>query len=282
MIGRIVRPLDRYVFGEFWKIFVATALGFPLLVIVIDLTDHLRGYLDRKIPVRDVALSYLYWIPDSMFMVLPAAVLFATVFAIGAFTRHAEVTAAKASGISFYRMIMPILLGSVLACGLDIVLGELSPATNKRRSELLNEDKSGTGGFDSTFAYSGEFGRVYKISQLRTDSGRISGLQIERKGRGPGYPTYLLSADSGMYRANNRAHPWVLAKGAISVGSGFRIDIHDVVRGGVRQALRRTAVGDDDEVARTRTTCAIRKSRGTSTRSSDRVVTPICRASSAR
>ena len=27
----IVRPLDRYVFVEFWKIFVSTALGFPLL-----------------------------------------------------------------------------------------------------------------------------------------------------------------------------------------------------------------------------------------------------------
>src|SRR5436309_2167780 len=143
-MSRIVRPLDRYVFGEFWKIFVATALGFPLLVIVIDLTDHLRGYLDKKIPVRDVALSYLYWIPDSMFMVLPAAVLFATVFAIGAFTRHAEVTAAKASGISFYRMIMPIFLGSVIACGLDIGLGEIAPITNKRRSELLRMDQAGT------------------------------------------------------------------------------------------------------------------------------------------
>src|SRR3954464_15838207 len=209
MIHRLVRPLDRYVFGEFWKIFIATGLGFPVLVIVIDLTDHLQGYLDRKIPVRDVALSYLYWIPDSMFMVLPAAVLFATVFAIGAFTRHAEVTAAKASGISFYRMIMPIFLGSVLACGFDIALGEVSPITNKRRSELLNEDKAGTGGFRFNFAYSGEFGRVYKVSELRADSGRIHGLQIERKGKGENYPTYLLVADSGMYRPRNRTHPWV-------------------------------------------------------------------------
>jgi lipopolysaccharide export system permease protein len=227
MIKRLIRPLDRYVFGEFWKIFVATALGFPLLVIVIDLTDHLRGYLDRKIPVHDVALSYLYWIPDSMFMVLPAAVLFATVFAIGGFTRHAELTAAKASGISFYRMIMPIFLGSVIACGLDIGLGEISPATNKRRSELLNEDKASTGAYRFNFAYSGEFGRVYKVSELRSDSGRIHGLQIERKGLGAGYPTYLLVADSGIYRPNNRRHPWVLARGAMNVvsdtGSTFTV-----------------------------------------------------------
>ena len=35
--------------------------------------------------------------------------LFATVFSIGTFTRYSEITAAKASGISFYRFIAPIL-----------------------------------------------------------------------------------------------------------------------------------------------------------------------------
>src|SRR3954469_2275739 len=140
MMRHFVRPLDRYVFGEFWKIFIATGLGFPVLVIVIDLTDHLQGYLDRKIPVADVALSYVYWIPDSMFMVMPAAVLFATVFSIGAFTRHSEVTAAKASGISFFRLVLPALLCSVLACGLDLALGEIVPITDAKRNQLLRED----------------------------------------------------------------------------------------------------------------------------------------------
>src|SRR3954464_13501704 len=127
----ILRPLDRYVFGEFAKIFAVTALGFPILLIVIDLTDHVQGYLERRLPTRDIALSYLFWIPDSMFMVLPAAVLFATVFSIGALTRHAEVTAAKASGISFYRLILPIFIGAILACGLNLALGEVTPITNQ-------------------------------------------------------------------------------------------------------------------------------------------------------
>src|SRR5215217_8477691 len=130
MIKRLVRPLDRYVFGEFWKIFSVTALGFPILLIVIDLTDHVEAYLNRKIAWRDIALSYLYWIPDSMFMVLPAAVLFATVFSIGAFTRHSEITAAKASGISFHRLIMPIVFGAFLATLLGLVIAELKPPFN--------------------------------------------------------------------------------------------------------------------------------------------------------
>ena len=213
----LLRPLDRYVFSEFIKIFLVTALGFPILLIVIDLTDHVQGYLDRQIPTSDIALSYLFWIPDSMFMVLPAAVLFATVFSIGAFTRHSEVTAAKASGISFYRLIVPILLGSILACGLDLGLGEVVPLTNRRRSELLQEDKAQVGTSRYNFAFAGEYGRVYKAWELRTDSGHINQLQIERKGSGPKYPTYLLSADKALY--DSRHQRWVLQKGDMHIVS---------------------------------------------------------------
>src|SRR5215218_10947061 len=120
---RLFRPLDRYVFAEWLRIFVVTALGFPVLVSVIDLTENIGKYLNRNLPRGDIALSYLYWLPDSMFMVLPAAVLFATVFSIGAVTRHQEITAAKASGISFYRFIAPIFAGALLATGLGLLLG---------------------------------------------------------------------------------------------------------------------------------------------------------------
>jgi lipopolysaccharide export system permease protein len=213
----LLRALDRYVFSEFAKIFLVTALGFPILLIVIDLTDHVQGYLDQRIPAPDIAMSYLYWIPDSMFMVLPAAVLFATVFSIGALTRHSEVTAAKASGISFYRLVRPILIGSLLACGIDLGLGEVVPITNRRRSELLQQDKAQIGTSRYNFAFAGEYGRVYKAWELRTDSGLINQLQIERKGAGPSYPTYLLSADKASYDA--RRQRWQLRNGDIHIVS---------------------------------------------------------------
>src|SRR3954470_18537149 len=103
-------PLDRYVFLEFWKILVSTALGFPLLLVIIDLTDNLEKYLARNLPRGDIALSYLYWIPESMFMVLPAAVLFATIFSIGAFTRHSEITAGQASSLRLSRLALPLFM----------------------------------------------------------------------------------------------------------------------------------------------------------------------------
>ena len=225
MKRHVTRALDRYVFAEFWKIFLVTALGFPFLLIVIDLTDHVDQYLNRHITVRDIALSYLFWIPDSMFMVLPAAVLFATVFSIGALTRHSEVTAAKASGISFYRLVLPILLGAVLACGLDLGLGEVVPITNRHRSELLQEDKAQQGNARYTFAFAADYGRVYKAYELRVDTGMIRSLQIERKGKGAAYPTYVLTADTAKYDA--RTGRWRLGAGVMHVlvdsGPSFEI-----------------------------------------------------------
>lgn len=214
---RLFRPLDRYVFREFAKIFFVTALGFPFLLVITDLADHVQGYLDRRIPARDIALSYLFWIPDSMFLVLPAAALFATVFSIGSFTRHSEVTAAKATGISFYRLILPILFGALLASGLDLGLGEVVPITNRRRSALLQEDKAQAGTSRFNFAFASDYGRVYKAYELRTDSGRIRQLQIERKGAGPAYPTYLLVADSASY--DPRRQSWTLRRGHLQVVS---------------------------------------------------------------
>lgn len=195
MLERVFRPLDRYVFSEFIRIFVTTALGFPVLVIVIDLTDNLEKYLNRNLPRADIFLSYVYWLPDSMFLVLPAAVLFATVFSIGAFTRHSEITAAKASGISFHRMTAPIFMGAVVAGLFGLLLGELVPITNAKREKLLQERKFVSGTERFNFAYSAENGRVYKVTALSAERGTIDGLEIERKGgNDPGYPTYVISA----------------------------------------------------------------------------------------
>ena len=163
MIRRLVHPLDRYVFAEFTKIFVATALGFPILLTVIDLTDNLDKYLNRNLPRGDIALSYVYALPEAMYLVLPAAVLFATIFTIGALTRHSEITAAKASGISFYRLIAPIFVGSFLAMLLGLALGELVPKANARRLDLLREESFQRGNERYNFTYAAEHGRVYKI-----------------------------------------------------------------------------------------------------------------------
>jgi lipopolysaccharide export system permease protein len=211
---KIVRALDRYVFAEFSKIFIATALGFPLLVTLFDITDHLDKYLAQKLAPGNIALSYLFWFPESMFLILPAAVLFATVFSIGALTRHSEITAAKASGVSFYRLIVPIFFGAALATVGGLALGEVTPAANARRAKLLETQKFTSSGERYNFAYAAEGGRVYKVQALHSQQGSIDGMTIERKGRGPEYPSYIATSLKATYKPRRG---WTLGAGTMHV-----------------------------------------------------------------
>jgi lipopolysaccharide export system permease protein len=216
---RFGSALDRYVFWEFIKIFTVTAFGFPLLVYVIDLVDNLPKYLERKLTAGDLLMNYLYWTPETMFNVLPAAVLFATVFTIGAVTRHSEITAAKASGISFYRFILPIVAGASLATVLGLLLGEVAPGANARRLVVIKETRDAAGGTARTnFAYAAEGGRVYKAGQLSVEQGLLTRVEVERKGNGLEYPGVLTAADEARWRPasprRDAGGHWVLARGA--------------------------------------------------------------------
>jgi lipopolysaccharide export system permease protein len=150
-----------------------------------------------------------------MFLVLPAAVLFATVFTVGGFTRHSEITAAKASGISFHRFIAPIALGALAATFVGLALAELVPPLNARRLELLQEKVFRNADKRSNFAYAAEEGRVYKVGFADVTAGQVNLIEIERKGRGPDYPTYLLQAKEGHWRGEDEG--WILRDGVLHV-----------------------------------------------------------------
>src|SRR5690606_3581132 len=98
--GGDVKHLDRYLLRQFTGTFVVLVLSLPFLFMVTDLADQLGNYLSRGVPMRNVAISYIYQIPQLVFWGFPIAALIATVFTIGNMTRHQEITAAKAGGVS--------------------------------------------------------------------------------------------------------------------------------------------------------------------------------------
>jgi lipopolysaccharide export system permease protein len=105
-------------------------------------------------------------------------------------------------------------VGAVLATLVGLVLGELAPITNKKRLEILQGNQANLGNDRYNFAYAADGGRVYKIGALHLLDASIDGMVIERKGNGPEYPSYVLSANSGRY---NPKRGWILKAGALHV-----------------------------------------------------------------
>ncbi|MBI1809475.1 MAG: LptF/LptG family permease [Gemmatimonadetes bacterium] len=214
MKRRWLRQLDRYVFVEYLKILAATVLGFPVLVTVIDITEKLDKYLARHLTLPTILKAYVLNVPYTMGLVLPAAVLFATVFAIGAFTRHSEITAAKASGISFHRFIRPIAVGSAIATLLGLALAVVTPDANAKRDEILLEKKSDLNNrFNFTFAT--DESRTYTITTADKQRGQLEGVVVERKGKGLDFPTYLLEGATATY--SRKQGNWLLRQGSAHV-----------------------------------------------------------------
>jgi lipopolysaccharide export system permease protein len=194
-----VRILDRYVLRSWIAIFVLTALGFPVVSIMINMTDNLDRLLDRGLRLPEIVVSYLYALPENVFLVMPAAVLFATVFTVGNLGRHSELTAAKAGGWSFYRLTAPIYLAAVVAAGLAYVVGELAPDSTSRQLELQKAKLARPRSARYNFVYRADQGWVYTIRSLDVQHRILRQLVFERQGRGPDYPSLAVSADSATF-----------------------------------------------------------------------------------
>ncbi|PYO66461.1 MAG: hypothetical protein DMD69_13655 [Gemmatimonadetes bacterium] len=212
---RAMTTLDRYVLREWAKVFFLATFGFPLLVFVIDLVDNLDKYLARGVSKQHLALSYVYYLPETVTLVFPVAVLFAVVFTVGALGRHAELTAAKASGISFHRLVRPLLAASLAAVLVDIGLTELAPVTSSRRAELLGEKQIRSDQYRNNFVYRADGGWVYAIGGLELVARSMRDLIMEREGTGPEYPTIVIAAPRASYDTTKRTRGWTLSKGTV-------------------------------------------------------------------
>lgn len=206
-----MRILDRYVLRSWISIFVLTAIGFPVVSIMINMTDNLEKLLDRGLKLPEIFVSYIYALPENIFLVMPAAVLFATVFTVGNLGRYSELTAAKAGGQSFFRLTLPLYVAAAFTVGLAFVVGELAPESTSKQLELQKTKivKPRTARYN--FVFRADQGWVYTIRSLDVQNRILRQLVFERQGKGPEYPNLAITADSATY--DQKARTWRLWSG---------------------------------------------------------------------
>ncbi|HYW08235.1 MAG TPA: LptF/LptG family permease [Longimicrobium sp.] len=175
-----MRILSRYVGRQFLGTFVMLVLGLPMLFIIGDITDNIDRYIDRGVTGSKLFMAYVYQFPLFVLYGFPIAALVATVFTIGGMTRHQEITAAKAGGISFYRMFLPIATLGVILVALAFGLSELVPITLGKRAVILGDQSANTKGPRLNFVYQTEREGVLTARRLDLASAEITQVVLER------------------------------------------------------------------------------------------------------
>jgi LPS export ABC transporter permease LptG/LPS export ABC transporter permease LptF len=133
------RILDEYILREFVAMFTLVLAGFVLLMIVFTFFD-LVGDILRNHPALSIVGEYLLNLTPSMiYLIAPLAVLIAALVTFGVMNRNSEIIAIKATGISLYRLIIPIVAVSMaLAVALFLFDQYYLPQANRTQEALRN------------------------------------------------------------------------------------------------------------------------------------------------
>ncbi|MEX2530465.1 MAG: LptF/LptG family permease [Gemmatimonadota bacterium] len=189
-----MKILDRLVGGTFLRLFMVFVIAAPMLFILGDATDQLDRYLQRGLTPAEVGLGYVYFFPRFILWSFPVAALLATVFTIYPMTTHREVMAAKAGGVSFYRLITPLLLIGVLFTGVALGLSQLVPRTNLAAAEVLGERETRQS-WRNNFVYITDEGESLSARRLTAFDGTMVGVTLQSISRNGSEPTRHLLAE---------------------------------------------------------------------------------------
>ena len=140
--ARFPMILDDYVLRDF-AVNLALVLGtFLMLLLVFTLFELLGDILRNQVSPVVVGEYLLNVSPYFLYNITPLSILLAVLITLGLMQRSNEVTAIKATGISIYRIVTPLLVAcAVLACGLFFFDQFYLPHANKRQDALRNQIK---------------------------------------------------------------------------------------------------------------------------------------------
>jgi LPS export ABC transporter permease LptF/LPS export ABC transporter permease LptG len=139
---RFMLILDNYVLRKFVGLLGLILSSFLVLTLVFTFFELLSDMIRNRISLVTVGAYLLNEIPSMLYLVTPLSVLLAVLVGFGLMQKSNEITAMKATGVSIYRTLVPILgIAAALAGGLFLLDQSFLPYANKRVETLRNAIK---------------------------------------------------------------------------------------------------------------------------------------------
>ncbi len=129
--------LDDYVLREFISTFVLVLVSFVLLMLVFTFFELLGDIIRNRTPLVTVGAYLFNLTPSMVYNIAPLGVLVAVLVTFSVLSRTSELTAMKATGISIYRVILPILtIAAIFVVALFVFDESYLPGANRRQEAL--------------------------------------------------------------------------------------------------------------------------------------------------
>jgi len=135
-----MKILDRYLISELTVPFLVGIFGFVLIMTTDLLFTFVDMIINKGVPAWAILRLILYKLPSIMVLTFPVSFLFAAAIVLGRMARESELAAMRTSGISFFRLSVPILIASVVvSAGAFFTNEAVVPFANRVSDRIIRE-----------------------------------------------------------------------------------------------------------------------------------------------
>jgi lipopolysaccharide export system permease protein len=137
----LIKIIDRYIFRELIEPFLFGLGAFTaILSASMVLFELVRAVVLRGMPLVVALQIFVYRLPSIVVYIFPMAILLAALLSFSRLSGDSEIIAFRASGISLYRLIVPVLFLGLLVSFVNLAFSEVVvPESNKASKNLLLE-----------------------------------------------------------------------------------------------------------------------------------------------
>lgn len=136
-----MRILDKYLLREYLVPVAYCLLAFSMIFVISDLFANVTDFMDVHTPLLLIVLYYLAVLAPNLEFLIPASLLLATLYSLWQLCRNNELTAMRATGVSFGRITMPFLAVGLVATFVSAGLKEtVAPAANQWAEDFKHND----------------------------------------------------------------------------------------------------------------------------------------------
>lgn len=133
-----MKKLDRYILLKYILTFLLAIALIIIIVTTFDISEKMDDFLGNHAPLKAIVFQYYAtFIPNFINLYSPLFIFIAVIYFTSKMASNTEIIAILGNGISYKRMLLPYLYGSILVALLVLILGNfVIPITTRTQLEF--------------------------------------------------------------------------------------------------------------------------------------------------
>jgi lipopolysaccharide export system permease protein len=133
--------LNRYILKEFTQLLGLVLASLGSIYLIVEFIERVDDFVEHDAALVDSLLYFLYKLPLVIYQIMPMALLFPSILLVNRWIRSKELMAVKASGVSLFRFMRPIIMMSVLASAFVFLWGDFVVGPSLDRLDYIFREK---------------------------------------------------------------------------------------------------------------------------------------------